>query len=40
MKAKGYTEPKWVLENHRHPTKWRNTYPTILEELWVIDVAM
>lgn len=29
---------KWILENHKWPTKWKNTNPSILEDSWIIDM--
>lgn len=40
MRSKGYKPPKWILENHRWPTKWRNTNPDMLEDAFVIDISI
>jgi hypothetical protein len=36
--AKGFKAPKWILVNHKWPTKWKNTSPGLFEETWLFDM--
>ena len=39
-RSQGIGLPKWKLKNHKYPYVWENIFTDLLEDRWMVDLAL